>query len=138
MYEAILFAPLCAAALVALGSRVLPRNVVHGLPILAVGLSAVLSVRALLDQLGGEPVTVKLLDWLSIGGFELSFGLLIDRLTALMACVVTWVSLAVHVYTVGYMRDDPGYARFFALIACFTWAMLLLVMADNFMQLFVG
>ncbi|MCY3940883.1 MAG: NADH-quinone oxidoreductase subunit L [Gammaproteobacteria bacterium] len=138
MYEAILFAPLCAAALVALGSRVLPRNVVHGLPILAVGLSAVLSVRALLDQLGGEPVTVKLLDWLSIGGFELSFGLLIDRLTALMACVVTWVSLAVHVYTVGYMRDDPGYARFFALIAFFTSAMLLLVMADNFMQLFVG
>ena len=138
MYETILFAPLCAAALVALGSRVLPRNVVHGLPILAVGLSAVLSIRALLDQLGGEPVTVKLLDWLSIGGFELSFGLLIDRLTALMACVVTWVSLAVHVYTVGYMRDDPGYARFFALIAFFTSAMLLLVMADNFMQLFVG
>ena len=138
MYEAILLAPLCAAALVALGARVLPRHVVHGLPILAVGLSAVLSVRVLLEQLGGEPVTVKLLDWLSIGGFELSFGLLIDRLTALMACVVTWVSLAVHVYTVGYMRDDPGYARFFALIAFFTSAMLLLVMADNFMQLFVG
>ncbi len=138
MYEAILLAPLCAAALVALGSRVLPRQAVHGLPILAVGLSAVLSVRALLDQLGGEPVTIRLLDWLSIGGFELSFGLLIDRLTALMACVVTWVSLAVHVYTVGYMRDDPGYARFFALIAFFTSAMLLLVMADNFMQLFVG
>ena len=138
MYEAILFAPLCAAALVALGARVLPRQVVHGLPILAVGLSAVLSILALLEQLGGEPVRVKLLDWLSIGGFELSFGLLIDRLTALMACVVTWVSLAVHVYTVGYMRDDPGYARFFALIAFFTSAMLLLVMADNFMQLFVG
>ena len=138
MYEAILLAPLCAAALVALGARVLPRHVVHGLPILAVGLSAVLSVRVLLEQLGGEPVTVRLLDWLSIGGFELSFGLLIDRLTALMACVVTWVSLAVHVYTVGYMRDDPGYARFFALIAFFTSAMLLLVMADNFMQLFVG
>ncbi len=138
MYEAILFAPLCAAAVVALGARVLPRPVVHGLPILAVGLSAVLSIRVLLEQLGGEPVVVKLLDWLSIGGFELSFGLLIDRLTALMACVVTWVSLAVHVYTVGYMRDDPGYARFFALIAFFTSAMLLLVMADNFMQLFVG
>ena len=138
MYETILFAPLCAAALVALGARVLPRQVVHGLPILSVGLSAVLSILALLEQLGGEPVRVKLLDWLSIGGFELSFGLLIDRLTALMACVVTWVSLAVHVYTVGYMRDDPGYARFFALIAFFTSAMLLLVMADNFMQLFVG
>jgi len=74
MYEAILFAPLCAAALVALGSRVLPRNIVHGLPILAVGLSAVLSIVALLEQLGGEPVRIKLLDWLSIGGFELSFG----------------------------------------------------------------
>ena len=138
MYEAILLAPLAAAAVVALGARALPRNLLHGLPILAVGLSACLSIWALVEQLNGEPVNVKLLNWLSIGGFELSFGLLIDRLTALMMCVVTWVSLAVHVYTVGYMREDPGYARFFALIAFFTSAMLLLVMANNFMQLFVG
>ncbi len=137
-YETILLAPLGAAVLVALGYRVLPRVVVHGLPILAVGLSAVLSIWALVEQLNGQPVTVKMFDWLSIGGLELSFGLLIDRLTALMMCVVTWVSLAVHVYTVGYMRNDPGYARFFACIAFFTSAMLLLVMADNFMQLFVG
>ena len=138
MHETILLAPLAAAAVVALGARALPRTVVHGLPILAVGLSAALSLRALIEQLNGEPVGVELFAWLSIGGFELSFGLLIDRLTALMMCVVTWVSLAVHVYTVGYMRGDPGYARFFALIAFFTSAMLLLVMADNFMQLFVG
>ena len=137
-YEVILLAPLFAAVVVALGSRVLPRVLVHGLPIFAVGLSAVLSVWVLVEQLSGQAVTVKLLDWLSIGGFELRFGLLIDRLTALMMTVVTWVSLAVHVYTVGYMRDDPGYARFFACIAFFTSAMLLLVMADNFMQLFVG
>ena len=137
-YQAILLGPLFAALAVALGSRVLPRVLVHGLPILAVGLSAALSLWALVEQLNGPPLNVKLLNWLSIGGFELSFGLLIDRLTALMMCVVTWVSLAVHVYTVGYMRDDPGYARFFACIAFFTSAMLLLVMADNFMQLFVG
>lgn len=138
MHQTILFAPLAAAAIVALGAKILPRSLVHGLPILAVGLSAGLSIAALLGQLGGDPVTVTMLNWLSIGGFELSFGLMIDRLTALMMCVVTSVSLAVHVYTVGYMRDDPGYARFFALIAFFTSAMLLLVMADNFMQLFVG
>ena len=137
-YEAILLAPLFAAVVVALGSRLLPRVLVHGLPIVAVGLSAALSIWVLVEQLGGQAVTVKLLDWLSIGGLHLSFGLLIDRLTALMMTVVTWVSLAVHVYTVGYMRDDPGYARFFACIAFFTSAMLLLVMADNFMQLFVG
>lgn len=137
-HEAILLAPLFAALVVALGSRALPRMLVHGLPILAVGLSAVLSIWVLVEQLSGQPVAVRLFDWLSIGGLELRFGLLIDRLTALMMTVVTWVSLAVHVYTVGYMRDDPGYARFFACIAFFTSAMLLLVMADNFMQLFVG
>ena len=137
-HEAILLAPLCAALLVALGCRVLPRALMHGLPIAAVAASALLSTWALADQIGGAPVAVKLFDWLSIGGLDLSFGLLIDQLSALMMCVVTWVSLAVHVYTVRYMRDDPGYARFFALISFFTAAMLLLVMADNFMQLFVG
>ena len=137
-HEAILLAPLGAALLVALGSRALPRAWAHGLPIAAVGLSAALSAWVLAEQLDGAPVTVKLFDWLSIGGLHLSFGLLIDRLSALMMCVVTWVSLAVHVYTVRYMRGDPGYARFFALIAFFTFAMLLLVMADNFMQLFMG
>ena len=137
-HEIILLAPLCAAAVVALGSRVLPRILAHGLPILGVGISSGLSVWALVEQINGEPITVKMLDWLSIGGLHLSFGLLIDRLTALMMCIVTWVSLAVHVYTVGYMRNDPGYARFFACIAFFTSAMLLLVMADNFMQLFMG
>ena len=137
-YEAILLAPLCAALVVALGCRVLPRVLMHGLPIAATGASALLSTWALVDQIGGQPVALKLFDWLSIGGLQLSFGLLIDRLSALMMCVVTWVSLAVHVYTVRYMCDDPGYARFFALISFFTFAMLLLVMADNFMQLFVG
>ena len=65
-------------------------------------------------------------------------GFLIDRLSALMMAVVTFVSLCVHVYTVGYMRDDPGYQRFFSYIALFTFAMLMLVMANNFMQLFFG
>ncbi len=138
MYEAILLAPLGAALVVALGCRVLPRALAHGLPIAAVAVSAGLSAWSLVEQLNGAPVTVKLFDWLGVGGLHLSFGLLVDRLGALMMCVVTWVSLAVHVYTVRYMRDDPGYARFFACIAFFTSAMLLLVMADNFLQLFIG
>ncbi len=76
--------------------------------------------------------------WLVSDGMHMQVGFLIDRLTALMMVVVTFVSLCVHVYTIGYMRDDPGYTRFFSYISLFTFAMLMLVMANNFMQLFFG
>src|SRR5574342_1309992 len=76
--------------------------------------------------------------WLTIGDTRLEIGFLIDRLTALMMVVVTFVSLMVHVYTIGYMAEDPGYQRFFAYISLFTFSMLMLVMANNFLQLFFG
>ena len=76
--------------------------------------------------------------WAVIGDTPLQIGFLIDRLTALMMVVVTFVSLMVHVYTIGYMAEDPGYQRFFAYISLFTFSMLMLVMANNFLQLFFG
>ena len=76
--------------------------------------------------------------WLVSDGMTMQVGFLVDRLTALMMVVVTFVSLCVHVYTIGYMHDDPGYTRFFSYISLFTFSMLMLVMANNFMQLFFG
>ena len=76
--------------------------------------------------------------WLTSGGTHFEIGFLIDRLTVLMMVVVTFVSLMVHVYTVGYMADDPGYQRFFSYISLFTFSMLMLVMSNNFLQLFFG
>ena len=76
--------------------------------------------------------------WLAVGSLKMSIGFLIDPLTAMMMLVVTFVSLMVHVYTIGYMADDPGYSRFFSYISLFTFAMLMLVMSNNFLQLFFG
>ena len=76
--------------------------------------------------------------WLEIGSYSFNIGLLIDNLTASMMVVVTFVSLMVHIYTIGYMHDDPGYHRFFSYISLFTFSMLSLVMANNFLQLFFG
>ena len=76
--------------------------------------------------------------WLVSDGVTIEVGFLIDRLSALMMVVVTFVSLMVHIYTIGYMHDDPGYQRFFSYISLFTFSMLMLVMSNNFMQLFFG
>ena len=76
--------------------------------------------------------------WGVVGALEIPIGFLIDELSVTMMAVVTFVSLMVHVYTIGYMRDDPGYQRFFSYISLFTFAMLMLVMSNNFMQLFFG
>jgi NADH-quinone oxidoreductase subunit L len=75
---------------------------------------------------------------MTVAGLKLEIGFLIDSLTAMMMCVVTFVSLMVHIYTIGYMQDDEGYNRFFAYISLFTFAMLMLVMSNNFLQLFFG
>jgi NADH-quinone oxidoreductase subunit L len=90
------------------------------------------------DVLEGNTFNGSVYTWLSSGGVRLEIGFLIDRLTALMMVVVTFVSLMVHVYTIGYMAEDPGYQRFFAYISLFTFSMLMLVMANNFLQLFFG
>jgi NADH-quinone oxidoreductase subunit L len=88
--------------------------------------------------LGAPTFDAPVYTWLVSDGVSMQVGFLIDRLSALMMAVVTFVSLCVHVYTVGYMRDDPGYQRFFSYIALFTFSMLMLVMANNFLQLFFG
>ena len=87
---------------------------------------------------GGARLDAELYTWAAGEGFRLQVGFLIDPLTVTMMCVVTFVSLMVHIYTIGYMADDPGYQRFFAYISLFTFSMMMLVMANNFLQLFFG
>src|ERR1700752_2874889 len=132
--------PLAAAIIAGVGLRWIGRAGAHTVTCLAVGASCVLSVMVLKQMwLDGVPVyDAKVYTWLVSDGMSMQVGFLIDRLTALMMVVVTFVSLCVHVYTIGYMSDDPGYTRFFSYIALFTFSMLMLVMANNFMQLFFG
>src|SRR5690554_2489867 len=136
----IAFAPLVAAAIAGLFGRKIGRMGAHSVTILAVGLSCALSVRALLQFINGEAVTFNenLYTWAISGDVTINVGFLVDSLTAIMMSVVTFVSLMVHIYSVGYMKDDPGYQRFFSYISLFTFSMLMLVMSNNFMQLFFG
>jgi NADH-quinone oxidoreductase subunit L len=109
----------------------------HFVAVPAVVTSFLLSVLAFLDVAGGRQTTMPLYTWLQSGDVTIALGLSIDRLTSVMLLLVTTVSSLVHVYTIGYMHGEKGYARFFAYIALFTFSMLMLVMADNFLQLFV-
>ncbi|MFB6261651.1 MAG: NADH-quinone oxidoreductase subunit L, partial [Thiohalorhabdaceae bacterium] len=111
------------------------REIGHRWAIPGVALSFALSVVVLLDVMNGNTFNGPVYTWLTSGELTLSVGFLIDPLTALMMTVVTFVSLLVHVYTIGYMHDDPGYNRFFAYIALFTFFMLMLVMGNNFLVL---
>src|SRR5712675_2636726 len=131
--------PLAAAILAGLGGRLLGRAGAAFVAIAGVALSCALAAWVLWQSLHGAPVyDAPVYTWLLSEGVHMQVGFLVDRLTALMMVVVTFVSLCVHVYTMGYMSDDPGYQRFFAYIALFTFAMLMLVMANNFLQLFFG
>jgi len=140
VYLAIALAPLVAAVVAGLGGRLIGRAGAHTVTILGVALSFVLSAWVLKGQLlDGQPAyNGAVYTWLVTDGIPMQVGFLIDRLTALMMVVVTFVSLMVHVYTIGYMHDDDGYTRFFAYISLFTFAMLMLVMSNNFLQLFFG
>jgi NADH-quinone oxidoreductase subunit L len=139
VYLTIVLAPLIAAAVAGLFGKQIGRAGAHWVTIVGVTISFVLSLVVLRDQLGGaETYDQALYQWAEIGGMSFEVGFLIDRLTALMMVVVTFVSLAVHVYTIGYMHDDPGYQRFFSYISLFTFSMLMLVMSNNFLQLFFG
>jgi NADH-quinone oxidoreductase subunit L len=113
------------------------RDKAHLVAVPAVILSFGLSVFAFIDVAGGHHSTVRLYTWLTSGMLDIHIGLTIDRLTAVMLLLVTTVSALVHIYTIGYMEGEPGYARFFSYIALFTFSMLMLVLADNFLQLFV-
>lgn len=130
--------PLIAAAIVGLFGRKLPRAAAHWLTISAVGVAFVLSAYVLNATLGGYAFNDNLYTWLTSGDIQFNVGFLIDNLTAMMMVVVTFVSLMVHIYTIGYMAEDPGYNRFFSYISLFTFSMLMLVMSNNFMQLFFG
>ena len=131
--------PLAAAIIAGLGGRLIGRAASAVLTIAAVAASCAVSLQVLNALLHGAPVfNAAVYTWLVSDGISMQVGFLIDRLSALMMAVVTFVSLCVHVYTIGYMHDDTGYQRFFAYISLFTFAMLMLVMSNNFLQLFFG
>ena len=134
----IVLLPLIAAAVVGLFGRHLPRATAHWLTIAGVGASFVLSVIVFKATLNGYTANYNLYTWLTSGDIQFNVGFWIDNLTAMMMVVVTFVSLMVHVYTIGYMHEDPGYSRFFSYISLFTFSMLMLVMSNNLMQLFFG
>ncbi|HEY3859737.1 MAG TPA: NADH-quinone oxidoreductase subunit L [Gammaproteobacteria bacterium] len=136
----IVLAPLVAALVTGLGMRFVPRAAAHWLTIAGVGLSFLLSAWVLIGMLQGSVAdsNINVYQWGLSDGVAFQVGFLVDHLTALMMVVVTFVSLMVHVYTVGYMAEDPGYKRFFAYISLFTFSMLMLVTANNFLQLFFG
>jgi len=136
----IVLAPLAASLLAGLGARFIGRAGAHSVTIAGVATAFGLSVWVLRQLLvpGAEPLDHTLYMWGVSDGIGMQVGFLVDRLSALMMCVVTFVSLMVHVYTIGYMHDDPGYQRFFAYISLFTFSMLMLVMSNNFLQLFFG
>ncbi|NOS95358.1 MAG: NADH-quinone oxidoreductase subunit L [Methylotenera sp.] len=138
IYLAIPLLPLFAAVIVGLFSKQLPRAAAHIVTITGVAASFGLSLYVLKDAMTSAPYNETVYSWLKSGNFSFEIGFLIDRLSAMMMVVVTFVSLMVHIYTIGYMRDDKGYARFFSYISLFTFSMLMLVMANNFMQLFFG
>jgi NADH-quinone oxidoreductase subunit L len=123
----------------AFGGNRIGRRASHSLTILGVLLAFVLSAMTLKSvALDGARFNQTLYEWMVVGGLKMEVGFLIDGLTAMMMCVVTFVSLMVHIYTIGYMEEDDGYNRFFAYISLFTFSMLMLVMSNNMLQLFFG
>ena len=121
-----------------LGGNGLGRRWAHSLTILGVLVSFILSVMTLQDVVEGARFNESIYTWMQIGELKMEIGFMVDGLTAMMMCVVTFVSLMVHIYTIGYMEEDEGYNRFFAYISLFTFAMLMLVMSNNMLQLFFG
>ncbi|MBI3711672.1 MAG: NADH-quinone oxidoreductase subunit L [Burkholderiales bacterium] len=140
---AVPLAPLAGAAIAGLlGTKffgnLVGRKVSHSATILGVLIAFVLSAMTLMDVLDGASYNATLYQWMKVGEMKLEVGFMVDSLTAMMMCVVTFVSLMVHIYTIGYMQEDEGYNRFFAYISLFTFSMLMLVMSNNFLQLFFG
>ncbi|MFN3828417.1 MAG: NADH-quinone oxidoreductase subunit L [Tepidimonas ignava] len=144
MLLAVPLAPLAGAAAAGifgtrLGGNWIGRRWAHSLTILGVLVAFILSAITLKRvALDGAYFDQTIYEWMVIGGLKMEIGFLVDGLTAMMMCVVTFVSLMVHIYTIGYMEDDPGYNRFFAYISLFTFSMLMLVMSNNLLQLFFG
>ncbi|KAF4515879.1 hypothetical protein B566_EDAN000114 [Ephemera danica] len=136
MYALIPLLPLAAFLVLGLaGNRI--KNRAHLVAVPAVVLSWLLSLFAFFDVAHNAPISQPLYTWLTSGHLDIHIGLYLDRLTVVMLLLVTTVSSLVHIYTIGYMHGDAGYARFFSYIALFTFSMLMLVLADNLLQLFV-
>ena len=140
LYLVIALAPLVGSLLAGLLGKVIGRKGAHIVTILGVAISFVLSCGVLYDFWTGKGQVFdqNIYTWLTMGGLDFGIGFMVDSLTALMLVVVTSVSLMVHIYTIGYMSDDNGYQRFFSYISLFTFSMLMLVMSNNFVQLFFG
>ncbi len=136
----IVLAPLFGALVAGLFGKRIGRVASHSVTIAGVALSCALSILVLYKLVwgGAEVFNQNIYTWFEVGSTSAHVGFLIDRLTAMMMVVVTFVSLMVHVYTIGYMAEDDGYERFFSYIALFTFSMLMLVMSNNFLQLFFG
>jgi NADH-quinone oxidoreductase subunit L len=139
IYLAIPLSPLMGAIIAGLFGKTIGRQLSHAVTIFGVGLAFVLSLIVFKHiALDGNTYNDTVYTWAVIEGIRFEIGFLIDNLTAMMMIVVTFVSFMVHIYTIGYMKDDKGYQRFFSYISLFTFSMLMLVMANNFMQLFFG
>jgi len=138
LYLLVPLAPLFGAIIAGLFCRVIPRWVAHTVTIAGVAIAFIASVVIFRDVQAGNVFNGSVYTWLTSGDYKFEVGFLIDTLTTTMMLVVTFVSLMVHIYTIGYMQEDPGYNRFFSYISLFTFSMLMLVMSNNFMQLFFG
>ena len=138
LYLVVPLAPLFGAIVAGLFGRLVGRTGAHVVTIAGVAVSFIASVLVFQDVLAGHTFNGTVYTWMTLGDLRFEVGFLVDALTAMMMLVVTFVSLMVHVYTIGYMHDDPGYQRFFSYISLFTFSMLMLVMSNNFLQLFFG
>ena len=140
---AVPLAPLVGSALAGIfgtqfGGNWIGRKLSHTLTILGVLVAFIISAMTLKSVIDGARFNETLYTWMVVGGLKMEVGFMVDGLTAMMMCVVTFVSLMVHLYTIGYMEEDEGYNRFFAYISLFTFSMLMLVMSNNLLQLFFG
>ena len=138
LYLVVPLAPLAGALVAGLLGWLIGRRASHVVTILGMVVSVIASFLVFRDVLAGNTFNGPLYTWITNGELTLQLGFLIDRLSATMMVVVTFVSLMVHIYTIGYMAEDPGYQRFFGYISLFTFSMLMLVMSNNFLQLFFG
>jgi NADH-quinone oxidoreductase subunit L len=138
LYLIVALAPLVGAIVAGLFGRLVGRTGAHAVTIAGVAVSFIASWLVFQDVRAGNTFNGTVYTWMVLGDLRFEVGFLIDALTAMMMLVVTFVSLMVHIYTIGYMRDDPGYQRFFSYISLFTFSMLMLVMSNNFLQLFFG
>ncbi|KAI5914945.1 NADH-quinone oxidoreductase subunit L [Thauera sp. 2A1] len=138
LYLLVPLAPLAGAILAGLFGKAIGRAGAHVATILGVAVAFVASVFVFRDVQAGNTFNGTIYTWMMAGGIKFEVGFLIDSLTVMMMLVVTFVSLMVHIYTIGYMSEDPGYQRFFSYISLFTFSMLMLVMSNNFLQLFFG